>query len=131
MSIFARVAARMLTNTPTVIFSYPCRSRWFIFTKEIIVFFGVIIYSYLGKFFKICVLKTLYTIYYSKTTVPVSLFNQPVACYFFIKRLRHRCFLVDIAKLPRTPFLQERLEAPNSVFMEHICNQNIIKLSVC
>ena len=108
-------------------FFYPCRSRWFIFTKQIIVLIWVIIYSYLQRFFKIGVLKTLYTIH-RKTTVSESLFNQPVSCYFFNKRLRR--FLVDIAKLSRTPFLQEHLETPDSVFMEHICNYNIIKFNV-
>ena len=52
-----------------------------------------------------------------------TLFNWPVACYFFNKRLRR--FLVDIAKLSRTPLLQEHLETPDSVFMECICNYNI------
>ena len=76
-------------------------------------------------FFKIGVLKTIYTIQ-RKTAVSESPpFNQPVAYYFIDKRLRHRRFLVDIAKLSRTPFLQEHLETPDSVFMEHICNCNI------
>ena len=52
-----------------------------------------------------------------------SLFTQPGAHYFFNKRLQHRRFLVDIAKLPRTPLLQEHLET-HSAFMEHICNYN-------
>ena len=56
-----------------------------------------------------------------------SLFNQPVPCYFFNKRLRR--FLVDIAKRSRTPLLQEYLENLDSVFMEHIFNYNI-KLNV-
>ena len=55
--------------------------------------------------------------------MPESVFNQPVACYFFNKRLRR--FLVYIAKLSRTPFLQEHFETPDSVFMECICNYNI------
>ena len=67
------------------------------------------------------VLKTLYKIQ-RKTTVSEFLFNQPVACSFINKRLQHRRFLVDIAKLSRTPFLQEHLEVPDSVFMEHVCN---------
>ena len=71
----------------------------------------------------------LYTIQ-RKRTASESLFNQPVACYFFNKRLRHRRFLVDIAKPSRTPFLQEHLETPDSVFMEHICNYNNIKFNV-
>ena len=37
---------------------------------------------------------------------------------------------MDIAKLSRTPFLQELLEPPDSVFMEHICNYGIIKFNV-
>ena len=110
-------------STPAVIF-YPCRSRWFIFTKQIIVLIWVIIYSYLQRFFKICVLKTLYTIQ-RKTTVSESPFNQAVACYFINKRLRHRRFLLDIAKLSKTPFLQGQLETPDSLFTEHICNYNI------
>ena len=69
-----------------IIFSYLCRSRWFIFTKQIIVLFWVIIYSYLQRFFKISVLKILYTIH-RKITVSESLFNQPVACYLFNKIL--------------------------------------------
>ena len=77
-----------------------------------------------NRFFKIGVLKTLYTIQ-RKTTVSESPFNQPVACYFINKRLRHRRFLVDIAKLSRTPFLQEHLETPDSLFMEHMCTYNI------
>ena len=56
----------------------------------------------------------------SKATVSESLFNQAVACCFFNKRLRHRPFLVDIAKPSRTPFLQEHLETPDSVFIEHV-----------
>ena len=36
-------------------------------------------------------------------------FNQPVAWYFFNKRLRHRYFLVNFVKLSRTPFLQSTL----------------------
>ena len=52
---------RKLTNTPAVIFSCYWLGRWFIFTKQIfIVLFWVIIYSYLQKFFKISVLKTLH-----------------------------------------------------------------------
>ena len=35
--IFAGIAARKLTNAPAVIFSDTVRSRWFIFTKQIIV----------------------------------------------------------------------------------------------
>ena len=127
--MFPGIAARKLTSAPAVISFYPCQSRWFIFTKQIIVLIWVIIYSYLQRFFKIGVLKTLYTIQ-RKTTVLESLFNQPVACYFFNKRFQHRRFLVDIAKLSRTPFLQEHLEAPDSVYMEHICNYNIIKFNV-
>ena len=56
-------------------------------------------------FLKISVLKTLDTIH-RKPTVSKSLFNQPAACYFFNKRLRHRRFIADSAKLSRTPFLQ-------------------------
>ena len=37
--IFACIAAQKLTNVPAVIFPYPCRSRWFIFMKQIIVLF--------------------------------------------------------------------------------------------
>ena len=36
----------------------------------------------------------------------------------------------DIAKLSRTPFLQNSLRLPDSIFMEHICNYNIIKFIV-
>ena len=116
------IAARKLTNTPAVIFFfYPCRSRWFIFTKQII---NLSHLQLLVEFFEIGVLKTLYTIQ-RKLTVLRSLFNQPVTCYFFNKRFQHRRFLVDIAKLSRTSFLQEHLETPDSVFMVHICNYNI------
>ena len=41
-----------------------------------------------------------------------------------------RRFLLDIGKLSRTPFLQDHLETPDSVFMKHICDYNIIKLNV-
>ena len=59
LSIFAGTATWKLTNTRAVIFSYFCRSRWFIFTKQIIiVLFWVIIYSYLQKFFKVGALKS-------------------------------------------------------------------------
>ena len=129
LSIFAGTAARKLTNTPAVIFSYLCRSTWFIFTKQIIVLFWVIICSYLQRFFKIGVLKTLYTTH-RKTTVSESLFNQPVACYFFNKRLWHRCFLVDIAELSRALFLQEHLESLDSVFVGHIYIYSIVKVNV-
>ena len=97
------------------------------FHETDIISFWVINYSYLQRFFKIAVLKTLYTIH-RKITVSESLFNQQVACYSFNKRLRR--FLVDIAKLSRTPLLQEHLETPDSVFMEHTCNYNIIKSDV-
>ena len=127
MSIVAGIAARKLINTPALIFPYPCRSRWFIFTKQIIILFWVIIYSYLQSFFKVSVLKTLYTIH-RKATVSESLVNQPVACYFFNKRFR--CFLVDIPELSRTPFIQEHLQAPDSVFVKHICDYKIIKFNV-
>ena len=73
--------------------------------------------------------KRLHTIH-RKATVSESLLNEPVACYFFNKRLRQRYFLVDTAKLSRTPVLQEHLETPDSVFMEHICNYSIIKFNV-
>ena len=73
------------------------------------------------------VLKTLYTIH-RKTTVSESLFNQPVACCFFNNWLRR--FLADIAKLSRTPFLQEHLVTPDSVFMEHVFNYIIIHFNV-
>ena len=127
MSIFAGIAARKLTNAPAVLFPYFCRSKWFIFMKQTIILFWVIIYSYLQRFFKVGVLETLYTIH-GKITVSRSLFNQPVASYVFNKRLRG--FLVDIAKLSRTPFLQEHLETPDFVFMEHICNYNITEFNV-
>ena len=106
--IFTCTATRKLTNTPAVIFSYLCRGRWFILTKQIILLVWAIFYSYLQKFFKIGVL--LKTFHNSQET-PVSEFhfNLPVACYFFNKRLRHRCFLVNFAKLSRTPFLQTTL----------------------
>ena len=79
--------------------------------------------------FKIGALKMLYTIE-RKITVLEFLFNQPVASYFFNKRLQHSRFLVDIAKLSRRPFLQEQLDTPDSIFMEHICNYNNIKYNV-
>ena len=129
MSIVAGITARKLTNTPAAIFSYPCQSRWFIFKKQIIVLFWVIIYSYLERFFKIGVPGTLYTIH-RKTTVSESFFNHPVTCLFFNKRLQHSPFLVDTAKLLRTPLLQEHLETPDSVFIGYICNYNIIKFNV-
>ena len=51
---------RKLVNTPALIFQYPCRSMWFIFTKQItFVLIWVIIYSYLPKFFKLGDLKAL------------------------------------------------------------------------
>ena len=56
-----------------------------------------------------------------KNPVSESLFNQPVACHFFNKRLRLRCFFVSFAKLSRAPFLQNTLKLL-LVFMEHICN---------
>ena len=80
-------------------------------------------------FFKIGVLKSLYIIQ-RKTTVSESLFNQLVACCFFNKRLKHRRFLIDFVKLSRAPFLQEHLQTPDSVFLECLCNYNIIKFKV-
>ena len=65
-----------------------------------------------------------------KTTVSESLFNHPVACYVLNKRFRQRRVLVDTAKLLRIPFLQEHLEALDSVFMEHIWNYSNIKCNV-
>ena len=79
--------------------------------------------------FKIVALKMLYTIE-RKISVLEFLFNQPVASYFFNKRLQHSRFLVDIAKLSRRLFLQEQLDTPDSIFMEHICNYNNIKYNV-
>ena len=87
----------------------------------------ILSHSYLQRFFKVGVLKTFCPIH-RKTTVLESLFNQPVSCYFFNKRLRR--FLVDIAKLSRTPFLQEHLETPDSVFMECITNYNITEFNI-
>ena len=109
-------------------FSDPFRSRWFIFTEQINVLFWIIIYSYLLRLLKVGVCKKLH-IMHRKTTASEYLFNEPVGCNFFNKRLRHRCFLVDIVKLSRTPVLQEHLETPDSVFMEHISNYNIIKFN--
>ena len=129
MSIFPCIAARKLTIIPAVIFSYSCRSRWFIFTKQIVVLIWATNYSYLQRLFKTGVLKMLSTIQ-RKTTVSESLFNQPVACYFFNKRFRQRRVLVDTAKLSRIPFLQEHLETLDSVFMEHIWNYSNIKCNV-
>ena len=120
----AGIAAQELTSTPAVIFSYPCGSRWFIFTKQICINLSHYLQLLAGV-----LQKTYYTIY-RKTTVSESFFNQSVACYFFNKRLQHRHFLVDITKLSRTQFLQEHLETTDSVFMEHICNYNIIKFNV-
>ena len=98
-----------------------CTSRYLseqvvYFQKQMNVLLWVIIYSYLQRFFKVGVLKTLCPIH-RKTTVLESLFNQPVPCYFFNKRLRRVLFKNTIfAKL---------LDTSNSAFMEHICNYNI------
>ena len=62
---------------------------------DIIVFRRVIIYSYLQNFFKIGVLKT-----FAKFTgkhVSECFFNKPPSWYFLSKKLRHRCFLVNLA----------------------------------
>ena len=73
-----------------------------------IVLFWVMFYSCLQNFFKIGVLlKTFHNS--QKTPVSEFHFNQPVACYSFNKRLRHGCFIVNFAKLSRTPFLQTTL----------------------
>ena len=107
--VFVGTATRKLTNTPAVIFSYLCWGKWFLFTKQIIiVLFWVIFYSYGQKFLNIVVL--LKTFHNSQET-PVSEFhfNQPVACCFFNKRLRHRFFLLKFAKLSKTPFFQTTL----------------------
>ena len=61
---------------------WPCRSRWFIFPKQMIVLFWVMIYSYRPRSFKKGVLKTLYTIH-RKATVSESLFNESAT--FLIK----------------------------------------------
>ena len=55
--------------------------------------------------------------------MPEYSFNQPAACYFINKRPQHGRFLVESVK--DTPFLQEQLEFPDSLFMEHTCNYNI------
>ena len=99
----------------------PCQSRWFISTKQIIILFWVIIYSYLQSFFKIGVLKTLYTMH-RKTTVSESLFNHLVS--FLIKDSDIDAFLWILQNC------QEHLEAPDFVFIEYVCNYNIIKFSV-
>ena len=113
LSIFSGIAPRKLissTIAPAVIFP----SRWFIFGNRLL--YWVIIYSYLQRFFKVGVLETFYTIH-RKTSVLKS-----------CKRLRS--FLEDIAKLSKATFLQELLETPDSVFIEHIWNYDIIKFYV-
>ena len=109
LNIFAGTATQKLPNTPAVIFSYPCRGSWLIFSKQIIALFWVIIYSFLLKFFKIGIYTSKHYTVHRKTPVSESLFDQLVACYFFSERLRHRRFLMNFAKLSRTPFLQNTL----------------------
>ena len=124
LDLCAGIAAQELTSTPTVIFSYPCGSRWFIFTKQICINLSHHLQLLAGV-----LQKTLCTIH-RKTTVSESFFNESVACNFLNKSLRHRHFLVDIVKVSRTPVLQKHPETPDSVFTEHICNYNIIKFNV-
>ena len=53
-----------------------------------------------------------------KATVLDSLFNKVAglkACNFMKKRLRHRCFAVNIAKYLRTAFLKTSLVAISSL----------------
>ena len=77
----------------------------------------ILSHSYLQRFFKVGVLKTFCPIH-RKTTVLESLFNQPVSCYFFHERLQR--VLVDIAKLSRTPFLQNTLKLLKILYLWNI-----------
>ena len=100
---FAGAATRKLTNTPGVIFSYTCRGKWFIFTKQIIiVLFESLCTATCRRSSKWVFLK-IFTVH---RETPEFLFKQLLATYFFNKRLRHRCFLVNFAKLSRAPFSQ-------------------------
>ena len=103
--VFAGTATRKLTNTPAVIFSYSCWDRWFIFT------YYIILSHFLQLLTKVLKIGVLSKTFHDSQETPVSEFhfNQPVTCYFFNKRLRHRCFLMNFAKLSRTPFLPTTL----------------------
>ena len=143
--VFAGTAARKLTNAPAVILSYPCRNRWFIFTKQIIiVLLWVIIYSYFQKFFKIGVLKNFLEFTGKHLCRSFFLISQEqVACYFLNMRLWHRCFLVNFVKLSRTPFLQTTLRllllyllnisviSPNLLFFQPFETLIIIEIYTC
>ena len=65
-----------------------------------------------------------------KTPVLEFLFNQPVACYFFNKRVRHRCFLVNFVKLSGTPFLQITLGLLLLYLLKiSVTSQNLVLIS--
>ena len=78
----------------------------------IAVLYYVIIYSYLQKFFKLGILKTLHNLQ-ENTFVGA---YQPAACYFFNKRLR------PFWKTVKSNIFTEHLETRPSVFMKDVCN---------
>ena len=121
LSICAGIAARKLSNAPAAIFSDTCRSRWFIFTEQINVLFPVIFYSYLQSFLKIGRHFTQST--GKQLCRSVFLMSQQAAT-FLIKNSDIDAFLWMLRNC------QEHLDTPDSVFMEHICNYNIIKFKV-
>ena len=126
MSIFAGIAARKLTNTSAVIFSDPCRSRWFIFMKQIIVLFWVIIYRYLQRFLEIGALKILYTIH-KKTTVSESLFIEPSTFLIKDSDIEPSCEYCKTVK--NTSFTRTPWDPWFCIYGTHICNYNIIKFN--
>ena len=122
--VFAGTATRKPTNTPAVIFSYSCWDRWFIFT------YYIILSHFLQLLTKVLKIGVLSKTFHDSQETPVSEFhfNQPVTCYFFNKRLRHGCFLVNFAKLSRIAIFTDHFGIPASVFIEHI--NNITKFTV-
>ena len=71
-------------------------------------------------FFKRGVLKC-FAIFTGKVPVLESLFHKIAGlkiCNFIKKRLQHRCFLVNIAKLLRTAFIEHLLVAASGFIIE-------------
>ena len=123
LGIFPGIAARKLTNTPAVICSYPCRGRWFISKKQIIV-----------------LIESLFTATCRGSSKQVFL-----KCFTQSRGKQLRRSLVSISQQPATflrkgfdidAFLwilrncQEHLGTPDSVFIEHICRYNNLQCNV-
>ena len=97
-------------------FSYPCGSRWFIFTKHII----IVLLSECFQLFDLSSPKQLLLKFlqnpHEDTCVKV------YRAYVLNNRLWHRSSLVNLGKLSRTPILQNTL----GLLLLHLWNKSAI-----